>query len=48
VQGVHLLFYDGMANGCVDLTNRAAMIDGGIPAILKTRRYVDTLSGWLQ
>ena len=54
-KGLHLLFADGMADRWVRLPNRGpifdrmppvlAMIEGGIPRMLETRRYIDALRG---
>lgn len=56
-KALHLLFADGMADRWPRLPNRnplfggrspvAAMIGGGIPHILETRRLVDALRGGL-
>jgi hypothetical protein len=56
-KGLHLLFADGMADRWPRLPNRGpifdrlspiqAMIAGGIPRMLETRRYVDALRGGL-
>lgn len=56
-KGLHLLFGDGMADRWPNLPNKAplfgrhspvaAMIEGGIPRMLETRRYVDALRGGL-
>lgn len=56
-KGLHLLFADGMADRWPRLPNRgpifersspiAAMVEGGIPRMLETRRYVDALRGGL-
>jgi Protein of unknown function (DUF2384) len=56
-KGLHLLFADGMADRWVRLRNSGplfenrtpidAMIDGGIPAMIEVRRYVDALRGGL-
>ena len=53
-KGLHTLFADTMADRWPKLPNRGplfqgispvnAMIEGGIPMVLKTRRYVDALS----
>lgn len=54
-KGLHLLFADGMADEWPKLPNRGpifqrrspvdAMIEGGIPLMLETRRYVDAVRG---
>lgn len=54
-KGLHLLFADAMADRWPKLANRGpifqrrspveAMIDGGIPLMLETRRYVDAIRG---
>ena len=54
-KGLHLLFADGMADEWPRLPNRGpifqrlspveAMIEGGIPLMLETRRYVDAVRG---
>jgi hypothetical protein len=56
-KGLHLLFADEMADRWVRLSNSgplfdsktpvATMIEGGIPAMLDVRRYVDALRGGL-
>jgi Protein of unknown function (DUF2384) len=56
-KGLHLLFADAMADRWVRLRNSGplfenrtpidAMIDGGIPAMIEVRRYVDALRGGL-
>jgi hypothetical protein len=56
-KGLHLLFADGMADRWVRLRNSGplfrnrtpieAMIEGGIPAMIEVRRYVDALRGGL-
>lgn len=56
-KGLHLLFADSMADRWPKLPNRGsifqrlspvdAMIEGGIPAMLETRRYVDAVRGGL-
>lgn len=56
-KGLHLLFADEMADRWPQLVNRApvfdrrspveAMIEGGIPAMLETRQYIDALRGGL-
>ena len=56
-KGLHLLFADGAADGWVRRANGgplfmnrtpvAAMIEGGIPAMLDVRRYVDAVRGGL-
>ena len=56
-KGLHLLFADGMADRWPQLPNRGpvfdrmtpvqAMIAGGIPRMLETRRYIDALRGGL-
>lgn len=56
-KGLHLLFADAMADQWPKLPNRGpifqrkspvdAMIDGGIPLMLETRRYVDAVRGGL-
>ncbi|WP_231567962.1 antitoxin Xre-like helix-turn-helix domain-containing protein [Sphingobium herbicidovorans] len=56
-KGLHLLFADPMADQWPKLPNRGpifqrkspvdAMIDGGIPLMLETRRYVDAVRGGL-
>ena len=56
-KGLHLLFADGMADRWPRLANSSsifgrrspveAMVDGGIPAMLDTRRYVDAVRGGL-
>ncbi len=54
-KGLHLLFDDAMADTWPTLPNRGplfqkkspveAMIEGGIPLMLETRRYVDAVRG---
>lgn len=54
-KGLHLVFAEDMADRWPKLANRApmfdrrspvqAMIAGGIPRMLETRRYVDALRG---
>jgi uncharacterized protein (DUF2384 family) len=54
-KGLHLLFADEMADRWPKLPNRGpifqrkspvdAMIEGGIPVMLETRRYVDAVRG---
>lgn len=54
-KGLHLLFADQMADKWPKLANRGpifqsrspveAMIEGGIPLMLETRRYVDAVRG---
>ncbi|QEH81665.1 helix-turn-helix transcriptional regulator [Sphingomonas sp. C8-2] len=54
-KGLHLLFADVMADRWPKLPNRGpifqrmspvdAMIEGGIPVMLETRRYVDAIRG---
>lgn len=54
-KGLHLMFADGMADRWPRLPNRgpifqrrspvSAMIEGGIPVMLETRRYVDAVRG---
>lgn len=54
-KGLHLLFADAMADRWPKLPNRGpifqrrspvdAMIEGGIPLMLETRRYVDAIRG---
>jgi hypothetical protein len=54
-KGLHLLFADEMADRWPKLPNKgpvfqrlspvAAMIEGGIPLMLETRRYVDAVRG---
>ena len=54
-KGLHLLFADQMADRWPKLANRGpifqrrspveAMIEGGIPMLLETRRYVDAVRG---
>jgi hypothetical protein len=54
-KGLHLLFADAMADRWPKLPNRGpmfqklspvdAMIEGGIPVMLETRRYVDAVRG---
>lgn len=56
-KGLHLLFADGMADRWVRLRNSGplfgnrtpieTMIEGGIPAMIDVRRYVDALRGGL-
>lgn len=56
-KGLHLLFADEMADRWVQLSNRGplfggktpvvSMIEGGIPQMLDTRRYVDAIRGGL-
>jgi len=56
-KGLHLLFADSMADRWPRLSNRGpiferlspieAMIDGGIPRMLETRRYIDAVRGGL-
>jgi antitoxin Xre/MbcA/ParS-like protein len=56
-KALHLLFADGMADRWPRLPNAGplfgnrdpitAMVDGGIPAMLDVRRYVDALRGGL-
>jgi hypothetical protein len=56
-KGLHLLFADEMADRWPRLTNDGpifrrrspveAMIEGGIPVMLETRRYVDAVRGGL-
>ncbi|BAT61703.1 hypothetical protein GJW-30_1_04263 [Variibacter gotjawalensis] len=56
-KGLHLLFADGMADRWIKLRNSGplfsnrspieTMIEGGIPAMLEVRRYVDALRGGL-
>lgn len=56
-KGLHLLFADAMADRWPKLPNRGpifqrlspvdAMIEGGIPAMLETRRYIDSVRGGL-
>lgn len=56
-KGLHLLFADAMADRWPKLPNRGpifhrlspvdAMIEGGIPAMLETRRYIDAVRGGL-
>lgn len=56
-KGLHLLFADEMADRWPKLANRGpifqrttpveAMIEGGIPVMLETRRYVDAVRGGL-
>ena len=56
-KGLHLLFADAMADRWVRLRNRGplfenrtpieTMIEGGIPAMIEVRRYVDALRGGL-
>ena len=56
-KGLHLLFADEMADRWPKLPNRgpvfqrlspvAAMIEGGIPVMLETRRYIDAVRGGL-
>lgn len=54
-KGLHLLFADAMADRWPKLPNRGpifqrmspvdAMIEGGIPLMLETRRYIDAVRG---
>ena len=54
-KGLHLLFADEMADRWPKLSNRGpifqrrspidAMIEGGIPVMIETRRYVDAVRG---
>lgn len=54
-KGLHLLFADQMADRWPKLANRGpvfqrkspveAMIEGGIPVMLETRRYIDAVRG---
>lgn len=54
-KGLHLLFADQMADRWPKLTNRGpvfqrktpveAMIEGGIPLMIETRRYIDAVRG---
>lgn len=54
-KGLHLLFADAMADRWPKLPNRGpifqrlspvdAMIEGGIPVMLETRRYIDAIRG---
>jgi len=54
-KGLHLLFADSMADDWVKLPNKGplfdrrspvdAMIEGGIPAMLDARRYIDAIRG---
>ena len=54
-KGLHLLFADAMADRWPKLPNRGpvfqrrspveAMIEGGIPLMLETRRYIDAIRG---
>lgn len=56
-KGLHLLFADQMADRWIKLSNRGplfgnrtpvvAMIEGGIPQMLDTRRHVDAIRGGL-
>jgi Protein of unknown function (DUF2384) len=56
-KGLHLLFADAMADRWVRLRNSGplfgnrtpieAMVEGGIPAMIEVRRYVDALRGGL-
>ena len=56
-KGLHLLFVDAMADRWPKLSNKGpifrqrspveAMIDGGIPVMLETRRHVDAVRGGL-
>lgn len=56
-KGLHLLFVDAMADRWPKLANQGpifrrrtpieAMIDGGIPVMLETRRHVDAVRGGL-
>jgi len=56
-RGLHILFADTIADNWPKLPNRGpifqrlspvdAMIEGGIPAMLETRRYVDAVRGGL-
>ena len=56
-KGLHLLFADSMADRWPQLANNGpifgrrtpveAMIDGGIPAMLETRHYIDAVRGGL-
>ena len=56
-KGLHLLFADQMADRWPKLPNRGpvfqrkspveAMIEGGIPLMLETRRYIDAVRGGL-
>jgi hypothetical protein len=56
-KGLHLLFADGMADRWPQLTNTGplfqnrrpidAMIEGGIPAMMEVRRYIDAIRGGL-
>ncbi|WP_116090751.1 antitoxin Xre-like helix-turn-helix domain-containing protein [Sphingomonas crusticola] len=56
-KGLHLLFADGMADRWPRLANNGpifgrrspveAMVEGGIPMMLETRRYVDAVRGGL-
>jgi Protein of unknown function (DUF2384) len=56
-KGLHLLFADAMADRWVRLRNSGplfgnrtpieTMIEGGIPAMIEVRRYVDALRGGL-
>lgn len=56
-KGLHLLFADEMADRWPQLTNRGplfgnrspvqAMVEGGIPVMLDTRRHVDAVRGGL-
>ena len=56
-KGLHLLFADGMADRWPKLANHGpifrrrspveAMVEGGIPLMIETRRYVDAVRGGL-
>jgi hypothetical protein len=56
-KGLHLLFADGMSDRWVRLRNSGplfanrtpveTMIEGGIPAMIEIRRYIDALRGGL-
>lgn len=56
-KGLHLLFADAMADRWLKLANRGpiferrspvqAMLEGGIPAMLDVRRYIDAVRGGL-
>ena len=56
-KGLHLLFPDGLADAWLKRANKGAifagrspieaMIEGGIPVMLDTRRYVDAVRGGL-
>lgn len=56
-KGLHLLFADAMADRWPNLANKGpmferrspieAMIEGGIPAMLDVRRYIDAVRGGL-